>query len=273
MSDMVRAQPTAPMDDKIVLLMYHELELPARPLCRTEPGYVRYVVTCSNFQAQMNWLSQAGWRGLTLTETLKFEGGKAVAITFDDGSETDVTVAAPVLKEYGFGATIYVTAGFLGNQGYMSAAQLRQLSENGFEIGSHSMTHRYLPELDDADLHGELLQSKFRLEEIVGKPIRHFSCPGGRYSRRVASLAREAGYDTVANSRPRANTRSSDHYALGRVAIMRGTGLGAFQSICDGRDLWKIELRDYIRGAAKRVLGNRLYDSVRDRALLKSRTS
>jgi len=76
----------------------------------------------------------------------------------------------------------------------------------------------------------------------------------------------------VANSRARVNLRSSDCYTLGRVAIMRETNLADFQNICAGRELWKIELRDSIRSAAKRVLGNRLYDSVRERALLRSRS-
>jgi len=53
---------------------------------------------------------------------------------------------------------------------------------------------------------------------------------------------------------------------------MRETNLADFQNICAGRELWKIELRDSIRSAAKRVLGNRLYDSVRERALLRSRS-
>jgi peptidoglycan/xylan/chitin deacetylase (PgdA/CDA1 family) len=256
------------MKTEMVFLMYHELELPGRPLCRTEPGYVRYVVTGSDFHVQMQWLRTAGWRGLSVTEALTFEKENAIAITFDDGSETDLA-AATVLKEHGFGATFYVTAGFIGSQGYMSPAQLRQLNESGFEIGSHSMTHRYLPDLEDAALHEELYESRHRLEEIIGKSIRHFSCPGGRYDRRVAAFAREAGYASVATSRARVNSRSSEHYALGRVAIMRDSNLATFQDMCAGRDLWKIELRDSIRGAAKRLLGNRLYDSVRDRALLR----
>jgi peptidoglycan/xylan/chitin deacetylase (PgdA/CDA1 family) len=255
-----------------VFLMYHELELPGRALCRTEPGYTRYVLTDSNFQAQMRWLKGAGWRGLSVTEALRFEEAKAAAITFDDGSETDLLAAASTLKQHGFGGTFYVTAGFTGTQGYMSPAQVRQLSESGFEIGSHSMTHRYLSDLNDAVLHEEIVDSKKRIEEMIGKPIRHFSCPGGRYDRRVATFAREAGYTTVATSRARVNSRSSDRYALGRVAIMHDTNLSAFQRICAGRELWKIELSDSVRSAAKRVLGNRSYEAIRERVLLRNRS-
>src|SRR5947208_16041080 len=98
----------------MVFLMYHELELPARPLCRTEPGYVRYVLTVANFQGEMGWRRTGGWRGLSVSEALTFDGGNAVAITFDDGCETDLTSAATILKEHGFDATCYATAGFIG---------------------------------------------------------------------------------------------------------------------------------------------------------------
>ena len=260
------------MKTEVVFLMYHELELPGRPLCRTEPGYVRYVLTATKFLAQMEWLKTSGWRGLSVTEALTFDGTNVVAMTFDDGSETDLTTAATVLKERGFSATFYATAGFIGTKGYMSSAQLRQLSERGFEIGSHSMTHQYLSDLDDAGLHEEIFDSKARLEEMTGKPIHHFSCPGGRYDRRVATAAHEAGYMTVATSRARANSRSSDPYALGRVAIMRDTPLPDFQNICAGRGLWRVQLGDSLRNGAKQVLGNRSYDVVRERILHRNRS-
>ena len=73
--------------------------------------------------------------------------GKTVCITFDDGCETDLLAAAPILKEFGFGATFYITVGFLGKPGYLSEAQVRNLSALGFEIGCHSLTHPYLPTL------------------------------------------------------------------------------------------------------------------------------
>src|SRR5437588_9421467 len=119
----------------IVFLMYHELELPGRPLCQSEPGYVRYIVTRDSFQSQINWLRQNGWRGLSVSEALNYPEEKSVAITFDDGCETDLITAAPILKENGFNATFYVTAGRVGQPGYLSQEQLRQLELLGFEFG------------------------------------------------------------------------------------------------------------------------------------------
>src|SRR5271165_3560159 len=98
----------------IVFLMYHELELPGRPLCQSEPGYVRYILSRDSFQSQIHWLRQKAWRGLSVSEALQYPAGNSVAITFDDGCETDLIAAAPLLKENGCNATFYITTGFLG---------------------------------------------------------------------------------------------------------------------------------------------------------------
>lgn len=106
----------------IAFLMYHELELPGRALCQTDPGYTRYIVTASAFHGHLSHLKNIGYQGLSVGKALQFSGEREVAITFDDGCETDVEVAAPMLTKFGFGATFYVTSGRLGQRGYMSNA-------------------------------------------------------------------------------------------------------------------------------------------------------
>jgi len=246
-----------------VFLMYHELELPGRPLCHAEPGYVRYILRSSDFEAQMQTLQASGWRGVSVSSALQYAASKEVAITFDDGSESDLLAAAPALIRFGFGATFYVTAGFVGTPGYLSPAQLRELSGAGFEIGCHSMTHSYLTDLDHAGLHREIVDAKLQLEQIVGQAVEHFSCPGGRYDQRTSEVVRQGGYRSMSTSRPHANSPSTDRFSLGRVAVMRGTGLESFQGLCRGDSLWKVRVGDAVRNGAKRVLGNRLYDRVR----------
>lgn len=247
----------------IVFLMYHELELAGRPLCQSEPGYVRYILPEESFRSQVNWLAQGQWRGLSVGEALEFPSAKSVAITFDDGCETDLIAAAPILKESGFRATFYVTAGFVGKPGYLSPAQVRELRDNGFEIGCHSMTHAYLDDLDPAGLRAEIVDAGKKLEQMIGDKVLHFSCPGGRFDERSLKLAREVGYCSFANSRPHANASGSDPYRLGRVAVLRGTDLTAFQSICTGQALWRMRLSECARDAAKRVVGNAAYDRIR----------
>lgn len=244
-------------------LIYHELAVPGRAPCHPEPGYLRYVLSASDFEIQMRSLKNNGWQGMNVSEALESDASPAVVITFDDGCETDLLVAAPVLRELGFQATFYVTCAFLGTAGFMSIAQLRELSRLGFEIGCHSMTHAYLSDADEAGLQREIVEPKARLEQVLGKPVQHFSCPGGRYNEQAAEIARSAGYRTVATSRPYANRQSTDPLALGRVAVTRGTSLEQFSALCRGEGLWQMNVRDSARRGAMRLLGNSLYDRVR----------
>jgi peptidoglycan/xylan/chitin deacetylase (PgdA/CDA1 family) len=234
-------------------LMYHELEHPPRPLCQSEPGYVRYVVTEADFRRQMQSLQNAGIGGMSVPEALTF-GKVGVAITFDDGCETDLLVAAPILKDAKFGATFYVTVGFMGKPGYLSEAQLRELSNQGFDIGCHSMTHAYLSDLDLDELRQEVAEPKDRLEQILGVPVQHFSCPGGRWNAKVAKVACESGYRSVATSRNSANGTRTNPFRLGRVAIMRGTALATFQRVCHGEGLWRLQLAYLTRVLAKKLV-------------------
>ncbi len=252
---------------RIVFLMYHELELPGRPLCQSEPGYVRYILSQNSFQSQMDWLEQNSWRGLCVSEALYYPAGNSVAITFDDGSETDLIAAAPILKERGFNATFYVTTGFVGKAGYLSPTQLRELSLLGFEIGCHSMTHAYLNDLEESALRREIFNAGKKLEDMIGGKVEHFSCPGGRYDNRTSDLVREAGYRSMATSRAHANSPAANPYSLSRVAIMRNTDISAFSRVSSGTGLWKMRMGESCRGAARTILGNSLYDRVRSRLL------
>ncbi len=251
----------------IVFLMYHELELPGRPMAQADPGYVRYILPQNAFRDQMHWLKQSGWRGLNVSEALLAPTQKSVAITFDDGCETDLIAAAPVLSEFGFRATYYITAGFLDKPGYLTAEQLRDLHSSGFEIGCHSMTHSYLNDLSPSALRMEIVDAKVKLEDIIGSTVEHFSCPGGRYDARTIAMVKEGGYRTLANSRTHVNTSSTDPFHLGRVAVMRNTDLTTFSKICSASGLWKTRLSESARESARTILGNALYDRMRGRLL------
>jgi peptidoglycan/xylan/chitin deacetylase (PgdA/CDA1 family) len=243
--------------------MYHELELPGRSLCDSEPGYVRYIVHDVNFKQQINWLKTQGWQGLSVTRALAGADEPAVVLTFDDGAETDLIAAAPALMDAKFGATFFITTGFLGKRGYLSPAQVLELADLGFDIGSHSQTHPYLSDLSEDRLKSEILDSKLQLEEITGRAVHHFSCPGGRWDSRVAEFTRRSGYDSMLTSEARANTSSSDRFSLGRVAVMRATSLTSFEDVCTGRGLWKLKFAENLRKTAKHLLGNSGYDRMR----------
>ncbi len=251
-----------------VFLMYHELGLGQRDLSQSEPRYPRYVIPVAEFEAQMASLKASGLRGVTVTEALQF-ASPAVAITFDDGCETDLVAAAPVLQKFGLGATFFVIPGFLGNRSYMSREQMRELSDAGFEIGCHSMTHPCLTDLDDAGLQREIHDAKITLEQITGKAVEHFSCPGGDYDARIIQVAKASGYRSMATSGPRANSHSSDPFTLGRVPIKRGLKPASFQKLCRGRTLWKLNLQVGVQAGARSLLGDGRYYRLRAAILKK----
>jgi peptidoglycan/xylan/chitin deacetylase (PgdA/CDA1 family) len=245
-------------------LMYHEIERAGRPTASTAAGYLRYVVGEASFREQMAALKSAGWSGVAVGAALEGLGqGRRVALTFDDGTATDRRVAGPILSDLGFGATFYVVAGWLGQRGYASATELRELVGMGFEVGSHSMTHPHLTDLDDAALRIEIAGSKDALEQRLGLGVHHFACPGGRVSRAVVREAKEAGYRSLATSLSGLNAGGADAFALRRLAIHRGTTAAEVQRLCEGRGVAARRRREWLYGAAKALVGNRRYDRIR----------
>ena len=252
----------------MIFLMYHELALPGRELCQKAAGYARYVLPLDEFRSQVSFIRGQGFRvfnvgdGLSSTTT-----DRSLVLTFDDGCETDYLAAGPLLKEAGFGATFYAVAGFIGHQGYMSASQLRELWRMGFEIGCHSMTHPYLTDLNDDDLQMEVVGAKSKLEDLLGQPIHHFSCPGGRWNRRVVASVRAAGYLSLATSKAVENHKDSDVFMLGRVAVQRAMQPEQFGRLCEGKTLLKLRGREAVLSASKTILGNSLYEKLRSTLL------
>jgi peptidoglycan/xylan/chitin deacetylase (PgdA/CDA1 family) len=252
--------------ERIAALMYHEIELPGRALCEAEPGYVRYAVTEPDFRAHVDALKAGGFLGVSVGEMIaqaRVSSGRSVAVTFDDGCETDLLVALPVLRTAGFNATSYVTVEHLGRRGYLTAAQLRELADLGCEIGSHGMTHRFLSDLSADEIRSELAGSKDRLEQIVQRPVVHFSCPGGRWDGRVADAGRDAGYASVATSRVGTNSPPFERYALARVAIMRGASARDVLGVARAEGLAARRARGAVLGFTKRLLGNGAYQGLR----------
>ncbi len=250
-----------------VFLMYHELALPGRRLCQDEPGYTRFALSESDFRSQMHRLARDGWHAKSVSQAIQSFEAKDVCVTFDDGCETDLITAAPILKALGFAATFYITVGFLGHPGYMTEAQVRDLSTLGFEIGCHSLTHPYLPDLNNVRLREETAGAKGRLEQITGVAGEHFSCPGGRFDRRVIAAVKAAGFRTMATSQTGLNSARTDLFQLNRVTILSGANNESVIDACSGRGFIERRLKEMTRETLQRVLGNSAYDSLRGRIL------
>src|SRR5262249_50778983 len=145
---------------------------------------------------------------------------RSVVLTFDDGYLDTLTIALPILREFGFTATCYVVAGAVGHSSHwtdpaplMDWAGVRAWLDAGMGIGSHTASHPDLTTLDTAALRSEIAGSRARLEDRLGVPVRSFAYPFNRLDARALDAVAEAGYaDAVAG----AEIHASPH-ALTRV--------------------------------------------------------
>jgi len=146
-------------------------------------------------------------------------------LTFDDGGVSAHSVIADLLEAQGWRGHFFVTAQCIGQEGFLTAEQIRDLHRRGHVIGSHSYSHPDpMAKLSRQALVEEWANSAYILADILGAPIRSASVPGGYYSRIVAAAAAEAGITTLFNSEPvTRGLRVGDCTVLGRYTIMRGT--------------------------------------------------
>ncbi len=118
---------------------------------------------------------------------------KPIILTFDDGSETVLTTALPIMQKYNFTGTAYIVYNYIGITNYMDADQIRELYFNGWEIGSHSISHVNLTERADRQ-RDEIVDSRQKLQGKLGVPILTFAYPFGAYNEDSVHYALFAGY-------------------------------------------------------------------------------
>lgn len=184
-------------------------------------------VTPERFERHMRWLAGRGLRGVSVAELLSARAqGRSrglVGLTFDDGYQDFVTYAMPVLRQYGFSATVFVLAGRLGGhnawdapgpyKALMTADQVSLAAESGMEIASHGLDHVSLTEADDALLSAETMRSRVILQELISRQVRGFCYPWGHLDARTVKAVQAAGYDYACAVGPSA--------AIGRFSIPR----------------------------------------------------
>jgi peptidoglycan/xylan/chitin deacetylase (PgdA/CDA1 family) len=148
----------------------------------------------------------------------------------------------PVLNEFGYPSSIFVVTGLVGKQALwvkdarnavclMTAPQLRSLNECYVEIGSHSITHRKLPELDPLEAASELRDSKTLLEDILCYPVTSFAYPHGRYDASTVELVAAAGYQyAYSTDRQQDHNNADNDFLLPRTYITHQDDLKTFAS-------------------------------------------
>ena len=194
------------------------------------PGWNhRLSVTPQLFERQIRLLLRLGYRG-------------RLHVTFDDAYRS-IANALPLLERLGVPATVFACTRAPGeplripeleaeaaSEGReletMDWDDLRGWAERGVAIGSHTVSHPHLPELDEDDLRRELVESKERLEAELGRPCLDLAYPYGHEDTRVQAAAAAAGY-RLAYSLP-GNEEDRNPFAVPRVGVYPRDGLARF---------------------------------------------
>jgi peptidoglycan/xylan/chitin deacetylase (PgdA/CDA1 family) len=153
-----------------------------------------------------------------------------VGLTFDDGYEDFLHTAVPILERYGFSATVFAIGGLLGARNgwihvyeprpdlrLLGAHGLREVSQRGMEVGSHSMNHYALPSLNAELLEKEVTNSRQILSEVLGEDVQGFCYPYGKLDYAAVRAVRGAGYDYACSVN---KLCEGSQYDLLRVPIM-----------------------------------------------------
>jgi peptidoglycan/xylan/chitin deacetylase (PgdA/CDA1 family) len=123
-----------------------------------------------------------------------------IILTFDDGNQTDVQIALPILQQAGLQAHFFLLAGRISRPGYLNEGDILALHRAGMTIGSHGIRHVAWTTLKDDALLEQIQGGVRRLESIVGEPITDAAIPFGECDFRIARTLRRAGIDRVFSS-------------------------------------------------------------------------
>lgn len=214
-------------DTKVVVLNYHKVD----------NMNISLSVNPKDFDEQMAYLKEEGYSTISPEQLIdNLENGtslpdKPLIITFDDGYLDNYTNAYPILKKYGFTATIFVVTDFISSDPrFMTWDQVRELSNAGFSIGSHTMQHKSLTEIKEEEIRKELIGSAQALEYQLGKKVSYFAYPTGTYNLKIAQFVKEAGYKAAFTIKYGNVDKASNIYALERVPIFHTEQ--TFKSFC-----------------------------------------
>ncbi len=219
------------MDIAIPILKYNQITP------NVHPEFISCSVTPRMFKTHINILKLLRFTPINLTQLKDFKNGKTVLpkkpvlITFDDCYEECIDYAVPILKQNGFTAVFYIPTNYVGTNSswlvlesgtefpIISWETVKYLDSNGFQIGSHSLSHPHLPDIDTDDCFDELYQSRKILEDRLGHEVVHFAYPHGSFNEIVKTLVAEAGYHTACTNEERFFSIEDDFLLLPRVNI------------------------------------------------------
>lgn len=210
---------------RVPVMMYHDI-LPEKQ--------VFFDVTPAEFEQHLELIRQKGLTPISMDQLVThLQTGlplpeKPILLTFDDGYQGHYDYVYPLLKKYNYPAVFSIYTAKVGKKMGRSSLNWEQLREMARDplvtIAAHSVTHRVMPTLSEAENQVEITDSKRILEEQLGIPIRYFTYPEGKYNSQIANQVQAAGYTaalTMNDADEQLAGESESLMAIGRIGQSR----------------------------------------------------
>ncbi|RFP65044.1 polysaccharide deacetylase family protein [Hymenobacter lapidiphilus] len=185
---------------QVPILCYHQIR---NWKSSDSKGAKDYIIPVDQFKAQMKMLADSGYHSILPDQLYAYLAtgaplpSKPVMLTFDDTDLDQFTVARPTLEKYGFKGVYFIMTVSLGRPRYMSKAQVKQLSDEGNVIGSHTWDHHNVKKYQGQDWVTQIEKPTKVLEEITGKKVNYFAYPFGLWNPEAIPELKKRGMDAA----------------------------------------------------------------------------
>ena len=223
---------------RVMVYMYHSVS--AEPF---NPDDEALSVLPEQFEKQLAYFVSRGIETVFASELPELDettGPRRVVLTFDDGYEDNYTEAFPLLKKYGCKATIFMIASCIDTPGYLTSAQLREMTDSGLvSIQSHTVSHVPMAWGDKTyeDVVYELRESRRIIEEAAGAPVTVLSIPNGSFDETIIDIAKDY-YSVAFTGTGLRNYSKADIMDIYRVGIYRRHSASDVRRMTDHRVLY-----------------------------------
>lgn len=228
--------PDSRSEVSIPILMYHHIRNYNDP---ADQIGTNLSVSPESFKSQIDYIKDNGYTTITFGQMLDFPAKKLpekpVILTFDDGYLDGYDIAYEYLKDNGQVGVFYIISGFFGRSEFMTETEVKEISDAGMEIGSHSANHLDLTTLSISNVNKEVSLSKVTLEEVTGKTIISFCYPAGKHDDIVGKAIVEAGYRIATTIKSGISSTSEEKILLSRLRINPSDSLITFASKIGGK--------------------------------------
>jgi peptidoglycan/xylan/chitin deacetylase (PgdA/CDA1 family) len=216
---------------KIPILMYHSISDGNNPLS----------VSIENFDKQMRFMSQNGYKTMSLQKLTNIPDRKSFIITFDDGYEDIFLNALPILKKYDFTATCFFVSNFIGKYNawdenkkefiklnLMNINQISLWIDNNMDVGSHTSDHKNLVNLDYNEKTLQIINPKKYFNEVFKLDVKTFSYPFGSFDDECFNIVKDNYNFAVTTNRSRYIFNKFNNCKLPRVPINKKDNIFKF---------------------------------------------